>query len=87
MHTKTIAELIKGLRTAEFSSEELTKHYLERIHKFEQSLNSFITITEEFALKTAKEADQRRSQVHDRREDHRGPSRRRDRDAAWLAAA
>jgi aspartyl-tRNA(Asn)/glutamyl-tRNA(Gln) amidotransferase subunit A len=56
MHTKTIAELAKGLRAKEFSSLELTQHYLDRIKQAE-ILNSFVTVTEEQALATANKAD------------------------------
>jgi len=57
MHTKTIAELITGLRNKEFSSEELTRHYLQRIKNFDKQLNSFITLTEDQAIEAAKQAD------------------------------
>ena len=60
MHTKTIAELLKALEAREYSSEELTKVYLERIHKLDKTLNSFISITEEFALESARKADEQR---------------------------
>ncbi len=58
MHTKTIAELLNSLNKAECSSEELTKIYLDRIKKYDKKINSFITITEETALKDARAADQ-----------------------------
>lgn len=57
MHTKTIAELSKGLLTKEFSSLELTQHYLNRIKQAE-TLNSFVTVTEELALTVANKADE-----------------------------
>jgi aspartyl-tRNA(Asn)/glutamyl-tRNA(Gln) amidotransferase subunit A len=59
MHTKTIAELSAGLKAREFSSEELTRTYLERIMRLDGRLNSFITVTEEQALAQAREADRR----------------------------
>ncbi len=58
MHTKTIAELAAGLRNGEFSSRELTQHYLDRI-KQHSELNCFITVTEQQALADADRADQR----------------------------
>ncbi|MGZ5050662.1 MAG: Asp-tRNA(Asn)/Glu-tRNA(Gln) amidotransferase subunit GatA [Methylobacter sp.] len=58
MHNKTIAELAKGLRSGEFSSVELTSAYLDRI-KQHGSLNAYITVTEDFALQQAQEADAR----------------------------
>lgn len=61
MHTKTIAELIQGLRAKTFSSEELTRCYLDRIKRFDPQVNSFITVTEEQAMQAAKQADKRLS--------------------------
>ncbi len=58
MHNKSIKELAQGLRSGEFSSVELTQAFLSRI-KQHKALNSFITVTEELALQTAKQADQR----------------------------
>jgi aspartyl-tRNA(Asn)/glutamyl-tRNA(Gln) amidotransferase subunit A len=60
MHTKTIAELLNSLNKGECSSEELTKIYLDRIKKYDKNMNTFITVTEEAALKDARAADQRR---------------------------
>ncbi|HSH42785.1 MAG TPA: Asp-tRNA(Asn)/Glu-tRNA(Gln) amidotransferase subunit GatA [Arenicellales bacterium] len=57
MHTKTLAELARGLRDRAFSSEELTRHYLERIKRLDGQLNSFITLCEDSALARAREAD------------------------------
>lgn len=61
MHTKTIAQLVQGLRAGDYSSVELTQAYLKRIQQH-QSLNSFISITEKQALAAAKQADQAISQ-------------------------
>ncbi|PPD40223.1 MAG: Asp-tRNA(Asn)/Glu-tRNA(Gln) amidotransferase GatCAB subunit A [Methylobacter sp.] len=58
MHTKTINQLAQGLRSGEFSSVELTQHFLQRIRQHE-SLNAFITVTEGLALQAAQAADQR----------------------------
>ena len=55
IHTKTIAQLSQSLKAGEFSSVELTQHYLDRIHASE--LNAFITVTDELALKQARAAD------------------------------
>jgi len=57
MHQKTIAELAAGLRAKDFSSRELTLHYLERIARLDPRLNSFITIATEPALTAADAAD------------------------------
>jgi len=58
MHDKSISELAAGLKAKQFSSVDLTKHYLERIKKFDQRLNSLVTLTAEEALESAKQADQ-----------------------------
>ena len=57
MHNYTIAELIQKLKAKEFSSVEVTQHYLDRIKKLDSEYNSFITVTEEQALEQAKQAD------------------------------
>ncbi|WP_440996196.1 Asp-tRNA(Asn)/Glu-tRNA(Gln) amidotransferase subunit GatA [Arhodomonas sp. SL1] len=61
MHEKTIADLSAGLAAAEYSSRELTEHYLRRIREHDGRLNSFITVTEERALAAAEAADARRA--------------------------
>lgn len=58
MHNKTIAELAAGLRNGDFSSQELTKIYLQRI-KQHDSLNCYVTVMEEMALADAANADVR----------------------------
>ncbi len=62
MHNKTIAELMKSLASGEFSSEELTQHYLDRINQLGDQLNCFVTVTDDMALQQAREADQLRAQ-------------------------
>jgi aspartyl-tRNA(Asn)/glutamyl-tRNA(Gln) amidotransferase subunit A len=59
MHNLTIAELIKGLQSKEFSSVELTQHFLDRIGSLNPAYNAVITVTAEQALKAAAEADVR----------------------------
>ena len=58
MHNKTLAELSTALQSKKFSSEELTRHYLDRIKQHDPSLNSFITVTDDLAMAQAKAADQ-----------------------------
>jgi len=58
MHDKTLTELKAGLQAGDFSSRELTEHFLERIKRHDGELNSFITVTEEQALRQADAADQ-----------------------------
>lgn len=55
MHNLSVAALIKGLKNKDFSSVELTQHYLNRINK--SKLNAFISVTENLALAQANEAD------------------------------
>lgn len=57
MHNKSLTELAAGLRAGDFTSVELTQHFLDRIEKYDDSLNSFITVTPEVALSQAAEAD------------------------------
>ncbi|SJM92113.1 Asp-tRNA(Asn)/Glu-tRNA(Gln) amidotransferase subunit GatA [Crenothrix polyspora] len=56
MHTKTIIELAQGLRAGDFSSVELTQTFLNRIKQYD-TLNAYITVTEDLALQTAQAAD------------------------------
>ncbi|MBT6359988.1 MAG: Asp-tRNA(Asn)/Glu-tRNA(Gln) amidotransferase subunit GatA, partial [Candidatus Thioglobus sp.] len=57
MHTQTIAQLAQGLKDKEFSSVELTQHYLKRIQQ--SDLNAFITVTDELAMAQAQAADEK----------------------------
>ncbi len=57
MHKKTIAELDRGLRQGDYSSVELTRHYLERIERHNPRLNAYITIDADRALAAADQAD------------------------------
>jgi aspartyl-tRNA(Asn)/glutamyl-tRNA(Gln) amidotransferase subunit A len=59
MYRKTLTEISKDLVAKQYSAVELTKHYLQRIKDFDPKLNSFITVTDEIALKQAAEADKR----------------------------
>jgi aspartyl-tRNA(Asn)/glutamyl-tRNA(Gln) amidotransferase subunit A len=59
MHKKTIVELGAGLRAGDFSSVELTRHFLERIDRLDGTINAFITTTPEQALKEAAAADEK----------------------------
>ncbi len=60
-HHKTIAELSRGLAAGEYTSEQLTRHFLQRIEAHGTALNCFITVTADEALTQAREADQRRA--------------------------
>ena len=43
MHNLTIAQILEGLDNSDFSSEEITRHYLRRIEQLDSRYNSFIT--------------------------------------------
>src|SRR5690625_1860728 len=54
----TIKQVLDGYEKKEFSPVEITQQYLERAKKHE-SLNAFVTVTEEIALEQAKIAEQK----------------------------
>lgn len=57
LHRLSIRELSQGLQQRQFSSRELTEHYLKRIDKLDTQINSYITVTAEQALNAADAAD------------------------------
>ncbi|MDO8418145.1 MAG: Asp-tRNA(Asn)/Glu-tRNA(Gln) amidotransferase subunit GatA [Agitococcus sp.] len=57
LHTYTLAALRDGLTRGDFSSRELTQHFLTRIQQFDGQLNSFITVCADNALVQADAAD------------------------------
>src|SRR6476619_7347280 len=57
MHTLTVSELAAGLKARRFSSEEVTRHYLDRIERLAPQLNAFVTVTADRALADAGAAD------------------------------
>ena len=57
MIDKTVAELSVALAAGDISSVELTQAYLDRIARYNDDLNAFITVCEESALDQAKAAD------------------------------
>lgn len=60
MNNYTIAEIKRGLEDGEFSSREITEHFLERIKRLDSTYNSFITVSDEEALADAEQADKNR---------------------------
>lgn len=56
--TLTIAQAKKDLKAKKYSSVDLTKAYLKRIEDVDSKIKSFVTVTEEEALKNAKAADE-----------------------------
>ncbi len=61
MHQLTLAGIARGLADKSFSSEELTRALLQRIHQLDPQLNSFISVTDDLAIAQAKAADARRA--------------------------
>ena len=57
LHRLSIREMAEGLKTAQFSSRELTQHYLNRIAKIDAQVQSYVTVTPEQALAEADAAD------------------------------
>jgi len=57
MKNLTLKEISRGLENKEFSALELAKEYLKRIKKQDKKINSFVTVTQDLALKQAREAD------------------------------
>jgi aspartyl-tRNA(Asn)/glutamyl-tRNA(Gln) amidotransferase subunit A len=57
LHRNTLTELAAGLRARRYSSVELVRAYLARIDASQGTLNSFISVTRESALREAQAAD------------------------------
>ncbi|MBE0067857.1 Asp-tRNA(Asn)/Glu-tRNA(Gln) amidotransferase subunit GatA [Thermoanaerobacterium thermosaccharolyticum] len=57
LHELKIHELHELLKNKEVSAVDVTKAYLERIKEVEPQVDALISITEEYALKKAEEAD------------------------------
>ncbi len=58
MHNKSLAELSAALTSGDISSVELTQYFLDRIDQYDGDINSFVTVTAEQALESAKKADE-----------------------------
>jgi aspartyl-tRNA(Asn)/glutamyl-tRNA(Gln) amidotransferase subunit A len=54
----TIEKVREGLKKKEFSAIDLTKSYLEKIEKEDKKIGAFLTISENLAIKQAKEIDE-----------------------------
>jgi len=57
LHQLSLVELAAGLRARRFSSVELVRACLERIDRHQGTLNAFISVTREQALREAQAAD------------------------------
>ncbi|RPI81797.1 MAG: Asp-tRNA(Asn)/Glu-tRNA(Gln) amidotransferase subunit GatA [Chloroflexi bacterium] len=66
----TIVECSSALQEGEISSRELTLAFLERIDRLDPHVKAFITLTPEFALSSASEADKRLSAWRKDRSSH-----------------
>ena len=61
MHFDSIQQVSERLRRGETTSLALTEQLIERIARYDQGLNAFITVTADAALQAASEADAERS--------------------------
>ena len=61
MIERTVAELSSSLSRGDISSVELTQAYLDRINRYNGTLNAFVTVCEESALTQAAQADAARA--------------------------
>jgi len=62
MFNKTISEIAKDLAAGKYSSEELTRAYLDKIPAIDKQLNSFIALHPQEALAAAQHADKQRKE-------------------------
>jgi Asp-tRNA(Asn)/Glu-tRNA(Gln) amidotransferase A subunit family amidase len=53
----SVAQLSRLIHTKQVTSTELTKMYLDRLHRFNDKLNCVVTFLDEVALEQAKQAD------------------------------
>ncbi len=58
MHRMSLIEARHALKNKQMSSEELTRHYLDRVEHYKE-WNAYITLCPEMAIKRAKSADAR----------------------------
>lgn len=61
----TLHEAQAGLHNGDFTSVELTQAYLDRIRANNDTIKAFITVTDDYALQAAAQADQRRQNGED----------------------
>ncbi|MEE8109798.1 MAG: amidase family protein, partial [bacterium] len=59
IHYTPLHELSRGLQKGDYSSEELTRAFLDRIAQTNPTLNAYITVQEDSALQMARAADER----------------------------
>ena len=59
LHLQSVAELSRGLAARDFSSVEVTRHFLGRIERGNARLNAYVTVCGERAIEEAGRADAR----------------------------
>jgi len=59
MENLTIRSASKLLEEKKITSEQLTRYYLDRIERIDSTTNAYLLVCKEYALKKAKEADER----------------------------
>jgi aspartyl-tRNA(Asn)/glutamyl-tRNA(Gln) amidotransferase subunit A len=59
LHELSVQQAQELLSSGEISSEQLTRSYLERIQRLDPQIKSYVTVSEEVAMKQARRADQR----------------------------
>ena len=59
LHELSIQQAHQLLAGRKVSSEELTRAYLERIHRLDPQIKSYVTVSDQLALEQAREADKR----------------------------
>ena len=57
IHGLSIQEMHELLSSRKISSEEVTRAYLERIQRNDPQIKAYVTVSEEFAIEQAREAD------------------------------
>ena len=59
LHELSLQQAHEYLSSRKISSEELTRAYLERIHRLDPQIKSYVNVSEDVALEQAREADRR----------------------------
>ncbi len=58
-HEMPARRIAEGVRAREFRAEDVTRHFLDRIVRFDGSLHAFLAVDHEFALAHARRVDER----------------------------
>ncbi|UCE57449.1 MAG: Asp-tRNA(Asn)/Glu-tRNA(Gln) amidotransferase subunit GatA [Candidatus Bathyarchaeota archaeon] len=62
LHATTAKELVERIRNKEVTAEEYVLSVFERIHRLEDSIHAFVTVTKEKAIEKAREIDKKISE-------------------------